>query len=307
MNRILSIFILINLLTSCSNEPEGYWRLNFDEETENHLLPYELSFHQDTLILVDGYNFKQTSIFKTEGDSISISFENGLNKSYPLVVLSDSSIKFGDKKYFRTSKEYFSKTQSYKLLGWRSSNKFIPQINSTTIHLIKDENDSTKVILNDITTTLKDLPMFLRVGHGQRPRIYLYLGKGVELIDLSDAYCWIKYSGYRKVELITDNVSFERFYSLKDYVDVDDSTFMKFQEKNSLPPLPPLPESNHEIINVFINTASDLNFEEQKDTVLHRYNFSSQLNINQYLELTEKLNEKKNKKLKRLTTLYKMH
>jgi len=304
MNRLLSIFILTVLLASCSNQPEGFWRLNYDDEVGNLLLPYELSFRSDTLFFVNGYNFKQTSIFKIEGDSISISFKNGIKKRYSLEILSDSSLRFEDRNYFRTSKGYFSKTQSYELLGWSSKNKFNPHENSTTIHLIKDENDSTKVILNGITSNLKELPMFLRGGHGQKPKIYLFLGKGIELKDLSDAYCWIKYSGYRKAELVTGNVSFERFYSLRDYVDVDESTFIKFREKNSLPPPPPFSESKHEIKDVFVNAMADLNFEEQTDSVKYRYNFSTQLDIIQYFELTQKLNDNKNKKLKRLTTMY---
>ena len=41
---------------------------------------------------------------------------------------------------------------------------------------------------------------------------------------------------------------------------------------------------NTAIKDVFINSTADLNFEEQSDSVLYRYNFSTQLNINQYLE-----------------------
>ena len=78
----------------------------------------------------------------------------------------------------------------------------------------------------------------------------------------------------------------------------------KFREKNSLPPPPPFSESKHEIKDVFVNAMADLNFEEQTDSVKYRYNFSTQLDIIQYFELTQKLNDNKNKKLKRLTTMY---
>lgn len=308
MNRILLILTFTLTLVACSNKTdiEGYWRLSFGEESEDYFIPYELSFKQDSLLVVDGYNFKQISNYSVFGDSITITFANGVSENYSFFTLNDSTINFADREYFRTSKEYFSKTQSYELLGWQSEKIFKPKTNSTRIHLIKD-NNSTKVILNDITTDLKYLPEFLSWGHGQKPTIYLYLGKGIDLIDLLDAYCWFKYSGYLKVELVTSNISFEKFYSLQDYVNVDDSAFLKFLDKNSLPPPPPLPESNDEIIDVFIDTVAAFNYEEQSDTGKYRYNFSTQLDINQYLELTEKLNKKENKKLKRLTTLYKMH
>jgi hypothetical protein len=164
--------------------------------------------------------------------------------------------------------------------------------------------DSTKVILNDATTDLFFLPEFLRWEPGQKPKIYLYLGEGIELIDLLDAYCWIKYSGYRKVELVTSNLSFEKFYSIKDYLDVADEMFLKFREENLLPPLQTLPELNKNLTDVFINSEGDFTFEQLSDTTSYRYNFSCQLDIKKYLELTEKLNNSESKIIKRLTTPY---
>lgn len=308
MNRFLYIVIFTLLFASCSDKTktDGYWRLNFEEEPENPFFPYELRFHLDTLQIVDGYNFKQTSIFSNLNDSISITFASGIRKNYYFKVLSDSTIKFADQEFVQASIDYFTKSQSYELFGWKSTQEFRPQINSPVIHLIKD-SDSTKVILNDITTDLKHLPDFLIWRHGQQPTIYLYVGKGIELKDVLDAYCWIKYSGYRKVELVTSNVSFEKFYSIEDYVDVDDSTFMKFLNQNSLPSPPPAPESDKKIYDVLINSKSNITFGKQLDSVTYRYNFSSQLDIKEYLELIEKLNNSEKKILKRLTTLYKMH
>jgi len=80
---------------------------------------------------------------------------------------------------------------------------------------------------------------------------------------------------------------------------------MKFQNENSLPPLPTLPKSDDKIIDVLIDSKSDFTFEQQSDTTSYRYNFSSQLDIRKYLELTEKLNNNA-QKIKLLTTLYPM-
>ncbi len=255
-------------------------------------------------MIVDGYNFKQSASYTTYGDSISINFTNGVKRNYFFSVQSDSTIQFAGMAYSRTSKDYFSSTQSYELLGWPSGQEFSPQINSTTIHLIKD-GDSTKVILNDATTGLNDIPYFLNWWHGQQPLINLYVGQGIELKDLLVAYCWIKYSGYRKIELVTSNISFEKFYSIYDYVDVDDSVFMEFIVDNSLPPPPPQPESNDKTIDVFINSISDFILRQPCDSVTYRYNFSCELGIKEYLELTEKLNNSEKKKLKRLSIPHK--
>lgn len=300
MNRFLCILTFI-VLNGCSNKPDikGYWRLSFDEKIENNFLPFELSFDKDTLLIVDTYNFKQSAVYNIFGDSISITFTNGLKKKYFLSVLSDSTIKFADMVYSRIFQDDFSSIQSYELLGWLSDHEFCPKTNSITIHLIKD-GDSTMVILNDVTTGLKDLPYFLSWGHGEQPKISLYLGQGIKLIDLLEAYCWIKYTGYRKIELVTSNASFENFYSVHDFVDVDDSTFMQFLYENSLPPPPPQPKLDNEVIDQFIYSESDSIIHQQSDTATYRYNFSSELDIKSYLEMTENLNNSEKRKLKRL-------
>ncbi len=300
MNQLLSIFFLFSLLISCidKREVEGYWRLDPSQEVEDHFSPYELRFHQDTLCLVDGYNFKQSFLFVETGKSITIASKHRIKKSYSFEILSDNRILFADRQYLRTKKHYFTKSPSYDLLGWITDQTFHPKINSNTIHLIKDGN-TTKVTLNDVTTNLKNLPKFLRWGHGQLPTIYLYIGKGIELKDLLNAYCWIKYSGYSKVELVTSNISFEQFYSLQDYTDIDDSLFTEFLTKNSLPPLPSQPKSDEKIYDIVVCSKKDFHVKPKSDTLTSRYNFPMQLDLKTYLTLTEKINKSEHKTLKR--------
>jgi len=296
------------LFSSCGNkrEVQGYWRLDFDEAIENPFFPYELCFLQDSLIIVDGYNFKQTSIFRKTNDSIYIIFKNGFEKKYSFSIKSDSTIQFADREFFRTSKDYFSTTQSSELLGWKSTEVFRPEINSSNFQLIKD-GALTKVILNDMTANLNVLPEFLSWGHGFPTIIYLYIGKGFEFGDLIETYCWIKYRGFKKVKLVTSNTSFEEFSSIKDNVDIDDSIFSKFLASNNLPPLPPYPKSSEDLKNirdVYVNSGSELDLQLFSDTLIYRFNISDQLNIVEYLQLTEHLNgsEKKNFIIKRLKT-----
>lgn len=307
MKQLFYIFTIALLMISCTKEAEadGFWRLNIDEEIDSPFFPYELSFHQDTLRIIDGYNFKQKMVFRQIGDSISIVFANGYTKKYLFEILSDSTLHFAGKKFFRTSEEYFSKTQNYQLLGWKSQNEFIPNTNSTVVHLIRN-GDLTQVILNDITSNLKDLRDFL-VWYGEEPpSLYLYIGKGIELKDLVDAYCWIKYGRYETVELITSNTSFVKFSSIQDFVEVGDSAFDAFIENNELPPLPSIPhETNYseEIREIYVNSGNDLNFSHQSDSGIYRYNFSTELDILKYLELSEKINNRKVRRIKRFINM----
>ena len=311
MKRLLYIFTITIIISSCTKEPdaEGFWRLDFDEEIVSPFFPYELEFYQDTLRIVDGYNFKQKMVFRQIGDSISIVFNNDCTKKYSFKILSDSTIQFAGKKFFRTSEEYFSKTQGYQLLGWNSTQEFIPNSNSPIVHLIKN-GDSTQVILNDMTADLRSLCEFSIRPHGEPPALYLYIGKGIGLKDLIDAYCWIKYSGYDKVELVTSNVSFEKFSSMEDFAEVGDSTFSTFIEKNNLPPSPPIPNKvndSEEIKDIYVHSGSELDFSHQSDTITYRYNFSIELDIFEYLEISEKINNPKVRSVKRFTNMKKKH
>ena len=314
MTRLLLISIISLTIIGCSNRTDiqGYWRLNLDEENEIGFFPYELSFKQETMLMVDAYNFKQTSRYSVFGDSIYMNFENGVKASYSFSSLNDSTIEFAGRIYSRTSEYYFSETQPYELLGWTSNHEYNPLGNTIIVHLIK-VGESTNVILNDVTTDLEYLPEFLMwendeyVAHSQKPKICLYIGKGIKLMDLVDVYCWIKYSGYQKVELVTSNLFFEKFYSIQDQVDVEDKVFLKFQEDNRLPLLPPQIEYNNDVIDVFISSKTDFTFDEHIDTITYRYNFSTQLDINRYLEFTKRLNQTEKKKPKRLTAPYQIH
>lgn len=311
MKRLLYIFTITLIISSCTKQPdaEGFWRLDFDEEIVSPFFPYELEFYQDTLRIVDGQNFKQIVLFRQIDDSISMLFANGCTKKYSFEILSDSTIQFAGKKFFRTSEEYFSKTQAYQLLGWNSTQEFIPNSNSPIVHLIKN-GDSTQVILNDISADLRSLREFSIWPHGEPPALYLYIGKGIGFKDLIDAFCWIKYSGYDKVELVTSNVSFEEFCSMEDFVEVGDSAFSTFIEKNNLPPSPPIPNKandSEEIEDIYVQSGSELDFSHQSDTIVYRYNFSTELDILEYLELSEKINNRKVRSVKRFTNMKKKH
>ncbi len=304
MKLIFNFIFLTIIISSCKKNDSnisGYWSLNFDNGDRENILPYVLNFQNDTLITVDEHNFKQTSKYKINNDSIYITSKNGAKEKYSFSIISDSIISFSNKEFFRVSKDFFPETQSYELLNWKSGEKFKRVSNSTVVHLIKQKSVA-KVILNDKISNLNKLPEFLTWSHNKKPTVYLYIGKGIELKDLTDVYCWMKYCGYRKVELVIANNSIESFLSIKDAINIDDVLFSTFIKAKKLPPLPLRPrvvDKSKNIDVICINSKNEL--KHLNNSKIYRYNISNQLDINSYLELIQQL--QKEKKIKRLTTI----
>lgn len=278
MKRIISIFILCSIIYSCvsKQDEQGYWTIHFDEVKDSSIYPDELYFKKDTLIIQSSHYFKQVAIYKKKNDTIYLTFKNGIEKKYPFSILSDSSIEFAKMKFIRTNEDNLSKAEPYELIGYQSKSRFTPHSNSTIIHLIK-YNSEAKVILNDKIYELSSIPEFLNYGQNDKPKLYLYLGKGIEINDLIKTYCWILVCEIYKVELITHSESFEEFHTVKDYLYIDDSLFMNFIKENKIP--------HSGLLHSFYIESEYIS--EKKEYFKNESNQSSMI---EYLKFTEQLN-----------------
>lgn len=278
MKRLISIFILCLIIYSCvsKQDEQGYWTIHFDEVKNSSIYPDELYFKKDTLIIQSSHYFKQVAIYKKKNDTIYLTFENGVVRKYPFSILSDSIIAFAKMKFIRTDKDNLSKAEPYELIGYQSKSRFTPHSNSAIIHLIK-YNFEPRVILNDMITDLSSIPEFLNYGRYGKPKLYLYLGKGIEIKDLIKTYCWILLCEIYKVELITYNESFEDFHTVKDYLYVEDSLFMNFIKVNKIP---------HSGLLHTLNTDS----EYVKEKIKYFQSESNHSSMIEYLKFTEQLN-----------------
>lgn len=297
MNRYIIIIFSLWITTSCTqyNSIEGIWKRNLNEQIINPFFPYELSFHHDTLSIFDDYNFKQVARFETTNDSLSITFENNIKANYSFSSLSDSTILISGIKFLKTKEADLTQHQPYTLLGYTSKNKFKPDINSSFINLIKDK-DSARVILNSTISNLDELPKYLSHSHGTSQAISVYLGKGIELKDLIEMYCWLKFSGSTHVTLITANKGFEEFNSVQDYVSsIDQQLFLDFIHQYQLPPPLPHPALNNDTMvakNLYIKNGTDLKqMESIENQVYYNVLISNQVSMADYLKLREKINQ----------------
>ncbi len=240
MRRCICIIVLTLTLSSCVRSKikvlEGSWRLDFDETVENQHFPLELCFLSDTLYMIDGYNFQHKTKYRIENDSMELVFSNGDVLELNIEIYTDSTICFSDANFFKIPLGFESILHPYDLLGYKTGKTISDTSYDYVIHLIKFKS-KPQVILNDITTNLDDIPDFLNSGHAPN-QLNLYLGYGIELNDLLEAYKWIRIAGIKVVVLVTGNESFYRFYIVNDYISLDDSLFNSFLNEEDFPSFP---------------------------------------------------------------------
>ncbi|MEM6298586.1 MAG: hypothetical protein AAF740_07860 [Bacteroidota bacterium] len=111
------------------------------------------------------------------------------------------------------------------------------------------------------------------IGETERRPIHLYLGEGVSAKDLIDTYCWLKIYNYQTIELVTSSGPFDEFYSVKDYINLDEAMFDRFYEETRLPPTPQKETEPDEITDIYVDTGRDL--RTILDSTTYRLNISS--------------------------------
>lgn len=306
MRGQINILFLVLILFSCSQEKTenliGSWRLNNNELIDTPFFPNELCFTGDTLIMVDGNNFKHQIRYQVKNDSIKMIFSNGSVEKIDFSVLSDSIISFGLGTFHKIPNELLSTALSYNLLGYKTNEILNDNVYSSVIHLVKDKG-RLQVILNGVTTDLENIPFFLESSHGSHLPLILYIGKGIEFMDLVVAYLWIKLSWTHNVILVTGNNSFNKFYIIKDHINIDDLLMDKFLTKENIPPIPPRPKdtTDREIIKIK-NRVELKKLLKIYDSTEYLIQVGNQLDIISYLELLERINKKKN--IKKIITAY---
>lgn len=297
MKKYIYIIISLVLLNSCSKRKvenlNGLWRIGYDQETENPFFPYELLFKNDSLILVDGNNFRHKIKHKINWNSIEMSFQNGNIKKARFKIYSDSIISFDSKKFHKTPDNHIQ-LKPYKLIDYKTNELLTDNNYYPIIHLIKNEN-LLKVVLNDRVADLEKIPhFFMGCNTGPQPPLIIYIGEGVNFNDLIEAYLWIKVSGVNSVILVTKNDTYDKFYALKDVITIDSSLMNNFLTEKNIPLAPPI--TKQVITKTFeINTKTNLEkLPSYNETEKISFKVTNTLDLITYLKLIEKMKDKNN-------------
>lgn len=299
-------FLLINF--SCSQKKferlRGVWKLDNNVKIETPFFPIELNFETDSLILIDDHHFKHQIRYQIIDDSIEMIFSNDNIRKLKFSFCSDSKISIGNCKFYKFPNDFENNVKPYEMIGYKTDEILIQRSFSNIIHLVKIDGQ-VKVILNDMTTDLEKIPDFLETNHGTPLPLILYLGKGLEFKDLVKAYLWIKLSNTHKVTLVTGNESFDKFYVLKDFIQIKDSLLENFYNRENIKHLStyPIDNQNKDRTIIEINNKTDIEkLINLNDSTKYLIQVGNKLELIGYLELITKIRGKKN--FKKIITAY---
>jgi hypothetical protein len=292
------IILFLVVLFSCTkkelkNLNGTHWGTNYIPENKGENFPYSLSFKEDSLILTDGNNFKHKVKYEINNNSIEMFFKKNKKKVY--FKRHSDSITFDSENYY-WSNEISPNNKPYNLINYHSKEIFSYEY-SSIIHLVKVKNEP-KVILNDRTVNLDKIPSFLSGCNNGKPEppVTLFIGKGITFNEFIETYIWIKVSGINKAILVTKNESFERFYSIKDDINISESLMNSFFTKKNIPPPPnyPLTKGNERRIIKIDNKIGLEQLPNKNDSIKYLLKISNKINLIEYLKLTEKIKNNEN-------------
>ena len=298
MKHYIILLFLFTLFCCSKQENKNFngtnWERFYVSDNKTEFFPFELSFKKDSLILTDGYNYKHKIKYRIINDSIEMYFKKNIKKVYFKTYSDSITI---DSINFYKSREISSKNKPYDLIDYQSKEIFSYNY-SSVIHLVK-VNNKTNVILNDNTNDLNDIPSFLSGCFNGKPPppVTLYIEKGITFNELLETYLWIKFMNIHKVTLVTKNESYERFYSMKDNINIDESLINEFSIKNNLPPSSPsynIPKGKERKIVKIDNQTELEQILNINDSIQYLFKISDKIDLIKYLKLTEKINSQKN-------------
>ncbi len=308
-NLILLILVSI-LLCNCYKKInlktlQGTWWLSSGDGD------FEISFKEDSIFIENGYSLPFSGTYFLKRDSIVMNINNTITKAKINYSKKDAMLTFGNSKYWKRydSVNRTTTTKQIDLINIKSEKTIhLNKINNldSFIKVIKDKNNQLKVILNDRTTDIDKIPSFLISNCGGTksnyyPKVYLFIGKKVQLEDLKKNYTILHAVNHKLIRLIT-------------YYDFSNRTFHYynsnihiFREDISLaPPPPPSVEDFYrkEFIKIFNPKILEIKSAYDFDKIQHitpnshyLISITIELSIVEYLKLTQKLNSiRKNKK-----------
>ncbi|CAL2083307.1 hypothetical protein [Tenacibaculum sp. 190524A05c] len=302
MKKRLHLFILVIILSSCSNtvskkDLEGVWWF-YDGSGDG-----ELIFENDSVTVDNGYGLPNKARYKLKKDSILISFEGNTKTDFLKYNYKDSILFYKNAKYYKRYKTADSlgivhkkfdliNIQSKTILHSDSLNK-----SSSIFRAFKNGRNELKLVLNDTTTSVEDLSSFLLVtncfgGEQIHHPPYLLLGKKTSLRDLKEIYIYSNVVNYDSIHILTYYDFLNRlFHSYKVNIEI-------FREET----LELVPHTKKDIYrkdyikkfkpeNIVIKSKEDfVKLDTLKTHLNYLISIDIDLPIEEYLHLNQKIN-----------------
>lgn len=306
-HRNLILIISILFFASCKeitkDDIKGNWKVvprGYDE-----LIYWEINFKEDKAELIDDNLFKELGEYQVENGKIKIKLDrDDLIIETEIKRLDvDTLLVFDSLMYHRNRAIPNSKFEEYKLIGI-PTNRLLSKEKDLfhIIHFYKS-NEEIQIRCGDTKTTFEDLPLFLEGGHF-KPKVLIFIGEGINLKDLKRIYFRLASIHQLRIWLGTKREGISDTHIINDKIEIwwDDLENHLANSKIRQPSLPPPPMEFTSKENYLKNGGKEIKISNKNDllkidelTEIERYviSINSNLSIEDYLEVKERLNEKR--------------
>ena len=306
-HRNLILIISILVFASCKeitkDDIKGNWIVfpsGYDEP-----IFWKINFKEDKVELIGDNLFKEIGNYQIENGKIKIKLNrDDLEIETKIENLEiDTLLIFDSLVYHRNREIYNSNFEEYELIGI-PTNKFLSEERNLfhLIHFYKS-GEETQIRCGDKKATFEDIPLFLEGGHS-KPKVILFIGKGISLKDLKKMYYRLASVGQFRIWLGTKREGISDTHIFKDKVEIwwDD---LENHVANSKIPQPPPPPPSIDFTSkkeylknggkeVEIRNKNDLRrIELLAETERYVVSISSDLSIEDYFKLKEMILKKK--------------
>ena len=316
MKKLLYLYLVFSFI-SCSKtikkeDLQGVWIYDYKEYSNSFF--YKVNFKNDSITLIDFFDYSFKGKYEIQGDSLRINLKNNTLKKKIDLQQNDSIVILNNSTFLRHSNIIENEYITYNLINLDSNIKISYDSLSTnhkTFNLIKREN---KFILEDYSGfDSLNLKLYNYPIHTPFITYNILLNKKITLKDLKSTLSKINLTFKRKVNLITKiDLQKELYHIFPIIIDLWEEDMKKLQkENNGFPPRPPVTEFENKASYIKAYHPELLQIKSMQDFEKIQYikpnshyliSINIELPIEEYLKLTQELNIIKKDKNTRIRT-----
>ncbi len=290
-------FILTLVICSCNKHHKrdliGSW--------EFYLINNEIAdiqyfdFGRDSVAFVDNFLFKQKGIYELNEDELYIKTTQGYEIVLHIQKLQKDTLQFAENEtYFRQPRN--NHYEPYELIGINTGIKLVTERVYSLIHLYKNTEGITKVRISDKRATYEEIPYFLAPAHTSSPEVLLFIGKGITLTDVRQAYLQIAVARHRKVILAVNNSGVNEYEIFTDIIPIWPDEVAEYSKSINMPQTPPVIKElrkdywEKNAVKIEMNSINDLEkLSRSTNDKMYLISINHDLSIEDYLKIKQEL------------------
>lgn len=314
-NTILYILAFQLIISSCNevsiDDLQGKWSYLPTNDSQSEFLEFIIKENSIELIFDDLYKDLGKVNLNRNFMGINLNRENLKLILEIKNIIADTLVFTDNSKFLRNRHLINADFEPYDLINISTEQFLSDEVEPYNfIHFYKSTNNELRLRCGDKIAEFSDLPLYLSSGHGSPFKTLVFVGQGIELVDLQQLYLPLAMSGYVQVTLGTKKVGLSDTAIFEDYIEFWWDDLEEFRNtQNPMPP--PLPSQNNNSSKqtflkddgeeIIIKSAQDIpKLKSIKNDKKYVIVLKNDLSIKYYLEAKRKLTElrKSNKRIK---------